>query len=292
MSSVRYLCRLASVLALASAACAQTKLEVTSRLGTKFYSLADNKGAVAGAQKSLMADPKSAELLLKLAQAQVSVWEDKEAAATLTRALVISPQDAGLYTERGHREVPLRRFTQARADLSRAAELNPKNMAAHYHLGLAHYFLGEFSEAAIAFRHAVETAPNTDEIINSTNWLYAALRRAHRNDEAAKALEAVPPEMTNKEPHTKFYLNLVRFFQGKMNGADALPPEPPVGNTDQEVELPFDTVAYGIGNWHLYNGDSAKAQEYFHRILKGHVWITWGFVGAETELLRKQPEAR
>ena len=131
------------------------------------------------------------------------------------------------------------------------------------------------------------TAPNTDERINSTNWLYAALRRAGKPEEAAKALEAVPPEMTNEQPHTKFYLNLVRFFQGRMTESEALPPEPPAGNTDQEVELPFDTVAYGIGNWHLYHGDTAKAQEYFRRVLKGHVWITWGFVGAETELLRK-----
>jgi hypothetical protein len=153
-------------------------------------------------------------------------------------------------------------------------------------------FPGEFSPAADAFRQAVETAPNTDEIINSTNWLYAALRRPGRAAEAAKALEAVPPDMTNKEPHTKFYLNLVHFFQGRMSEADALPPEPPAGNTDQEVELPFDTVTYGIGNWYLYNGNIAKAQEYFRRVLRGHVWITWGFVGSETELLRNPASAR
>lgn len=291
MSIARSFCSLASLLALAAAAPAQTKLEVTSGLGAKFYSLPDDKGGVSAAGKALAADPKSPALLLKLAQAQIAVWEDKEAVTTLTRALAVSPKDAALLTERGHREVPLRQFAKARSDLSRAAELDPKNMAAYYHLGLSHYFLGEFPEAADAFRHAVETAPNTDEIINSTNWLYAALRRAGRADEAAKALEAVPPDMTNKEPHTKFYLNLVRFFQGRMSEADALPPEPP-GNTDQEVELPFDTVAYGIGNWHLYRGDTAKAQEYFRRILKGHVWITWGFVGAETELLRKPAGAK
>jgi TolA-binding protein len=74
MSTLRSLCWLASVVALAATAPAQTKLEVTSKLGTKFYSLADDKGAVAGAQKSLAANPKSPELLLKLAQAQVSVW--------------------------------------------------------------------------------------------------------------------------------------------------------------------------------------------------------------------------
>lgn len=285
MATVRSLCFLASAFTLVIAAPAQTKLEVTSGLGTKFHSLPDEKGVVSAAQKNLAAKANDPDLLLKLAQAQISVWEDKEAVATLTRALAISPDSAALYTERGHREVPLREFARARADLSRATTLDPKNMAAYYHLGLAHYFLFEFPEAAVAFRHAVETAPNTDEVINSTNWLYAALRRANRPEEAAKALEAVPPDMTNKEPHTKFYLNLVRFFQGRMSESDALPPEPPAGNTDQEVELPFDTVAYGIGNWHLYNGNPAKAREYFQRILKGHVWITWGFVWAEKEML-------
>ena len=286
MTTVPSLCFLASMLVLATGAPAQTTLQVTSKLGTKFYSLADEKGAVAAAQKNLAADPKSPDLLLKLAQAQISVWQDKEAVETLTRALAISPENADLYVERGHRKLPLREFARARDDLSRAAALNPKSMEAYYHLGLAHYFLGEFTPAAEAFRHAVETAPNTDERINSTNWLYAALRRAKRSDEAAKALEAVPPEMTNKEPHTRFYLNLVRFFQGRMSESEALPSEPPAGNTDPEVELPFDTVAYGIGNWHLAGGNTAKAQEYFHRILKGHVWITWGFIGAETEIQR------
>ena len=217
MTTARSLYFLASVLALAGAATAQTKLEVTSKLGTKFHSLADEKGVVAAAQKNLAADPKSPDLLLKLAQAQISVWEDKEAVDTLTRALAISPENAAFYLERGHRELPLREFTKARSDLTRAAALNPKDMGAYYHLGLAHYFLGEFAPAAEAFRHAVETAPNTDERINSTNWLFAALSRAGKTADAAKALEAVPPEMTNESPHTRFYLNLVRFFQGRMS---------------------------------------------------------------------------
>lgn len=263
-----------------------TRLEVATRLGAKFYSLPDEKGVVPAAEKSLAADARNPGLLLKLAQAQVSVWQDREAVATLGRAIALTPKQAALYTERGHRELPLREFARARTDLNRAVSLDPKDEAAYYHLGLAHYFLREFSTAADAFRHSVETAPTIDERINSVNWLYAALRRAGRNEEAAKALELVPPEMTFKEPHTRFYLNLVRFFQGGMTEADALPPEPPAGNTDQETELRFDTVAYGIGNWHLYNGHADKAREYFHRVAKGHIWITWGFIGSEMELLR------
>jgi len=262
------------LLALASLASAQT-LEVTSKLGRKFYSMPDPKGVVAAAQK---------ESPLKLAQAQISVWQDREAVETLTRAIAASPQNGDLLTERGHRYLPLRDFAKAQADLKRAVEINPKNMTAYYHLGLSYYFLNQFSEAADAFAHAVATAPNTDERINSTNWLYAALRRANKPAEAAKALEAVPPDMTNESPHTKFYLNLVRFFQGRMTESEALPAEPPANNTDQEVELPFDTVAYGIGNWYLYNGNPAKAQEYFRRVMKGHVWVTWGFIGSELQL--------
>jgi tetratricopeptide (TPR) repeat protein len=287
MPTTHSLSYLVVALVISSSASAQTKVEVTSKLGTKFSSLPDDKGVVATAQKNLAADPKNPDLLLKLAQAQIAVWEEKEAIATLTRALAVSPRNGGLYTERGHRELPLRMFSQARTDLTRAAEMTPKDMAVYYHLGLAHYFLGEFSPAADAFGQAVKTAPSTDEIINATNWYYAALRRAGRNAEAAKALEAVPADMTNKAPHTKHYLNLVRFYQGRMSEADAMPPPPPAGNTDQEVELPFDTVGYGIGNWHLYNGDVAKAREYFQKVLTGHVWVTWGFIGSETELLRK-----
>jgi tetratricopeptide (TPR) repeat protein len=276
---------LASVVALTASAQAQT-LQFTSALGTKFESLRDNQGVVAAAEKALAADPKNVSLLLKLAQAQASVWQDREAVETLTRALAINPQNADLYTERGHRRLPLRQFSEARADLTRSVALDPKNVEAYYHLGLSHYFLGEFPKAADAFQHAVDLAPNTDSRINSTNWLYASLRRANQPQQAKEALAAITPEMSNSEPHTRFYLNLVRFFQGAMPEAQALPPDPVREGADFEPELAYDTVAYGIGNWHLYQHDTAKAQEYFRSVLKGRVWITWGFVGSETEMVR------
>ncbi len=262
-------------------------LEVTSPLGTKFYSIPDDKGVVAEAQKASAADPHNAGLLLKLAQARAAVWQDREAVAVCTEGLALNPDGVDLLVERGHRELPLREFAKARNDLSRAAKLDPKRMDAYYHLGLAHYFLREFPAAADAFRHAVETAPDDDERINSTNWLYAALRRANRRDDAANAAAAIPPEMTNQAPHTLHYLNLVRLFQGRMSEQAAVPKEPPRDGSDTEAELAFDTVAYGVGNWHLYNGDRAKAREYFQRVLQGKVWITWGFIGAECEMARK-----
>jgi len=262
----------------------QTVLEVTSPLGTKFYSLPDEKGAVAAARKAAEADPKNPDLLLKLAQAQAGGWLEREAVETCTRGLALDPDRADLLTERGHRNLPLREFEKARADLSRAVQIDPKNMAGYYHLGLAHYFLGEFAAAAEAFQHAVDTAPNTDERINSTNWVYAALRRANKPREAAAAAAAIGPEMANKEPHTLHYLNLVRLFQGRMNEEQITPPVPPRDGSDTEAELRFDTVMYGIGNFRLYNGQPDKAMDYFRRVLEGKVWVTWGFIGAEREV--------
>ncbi len=265
---------------------AQTALEVTTPLGTKFYALADDKRTVAEAEKRLAADPRNPDLILKLALAQSAVREYREAVATCTRGLAIAPQNADLLIERGHRELGLREFTRARADLERAVKIDPSKMAGYYHLGLAHYFLGEFAPSAEAFRHAVQVAPNTDERINASNWVYASLRRANKPEEAAKALADITPDMKNTEPHTFFYLSLLRFFQGKVAEAEVVPPEPPSNNTDQEPELRFDTVAYGVGNWYLYNGNPAKAQEYFKRIVKGQVWLTWGFIGAEVEVAK------
>src|SRR5258706_435443 len=80
--------------------------------------------------------------------------------------------------------------------------------------------------------------------------------------QAPKALGVAPRSTQNEPPQPTFYLTLVRFFQRKMTEAEAVPPEPPADNADQEGELPFDTVAYGIGNWYLNNGNPAKAKEY------------------------------
>ena len=70
----------------ASLLCAADRplLEVTSPLGTKFYSKPDEKGVVAAAEKALAADPKNVKLLLKLSQAQNSLQQIKQAVNTLS----------------------------------------------------------------------------------------------------------------------------------------------------------------------------------------------------------------
>jgi Flp pilus assembly protein TadD len=264
---------------------AQPAPQVTTPLGRTFQSLADPKGVVAVAEKELAADPKNPKLFLKLAQAQATVWQEKEAVETCTRGLEANPNNADLLTERGHRELPLRQFAKARDDLSRAIAIDPKQTEAYYHLGLAHYFVGEFAPAADAFCKGRDLVTSQDSLVNFTNWCYAALRRAGKKEEATKSLEKVPLDMKSNAGHTEIYFSLVRFYQGQKTESEILPPAPK-DPSDTEAELSYDTVNYQVGNWHMYNGEPAIALEYFRRVSKGNVWVTWGFIGSEVEMAK------
>jgi tetratricopeptide (TPR) repeat protein len=261
-------------------------VEVTSALGRKLYSLPDDE-SVTAARKRLAADPKNVALVLALSKAEAGRRQYREAIETCTKGLLGAPKDADLYVERGHRELGLREFGPAMQDLKRATELAPNNLDAHYHLGLAHYFLGEFSAAAASFEAARALAKNNDSLIDCSNWLYVSLRRAGQEARANEALARITPEVKNTEPHLYFYLRLLHFYQGKLTEKEVLPP-PPAKPDDLEAELSFNTVSYGVGNWHLYHHETSQAMNLFKEVVKGEAWNSWGFIGSEVELARSK----
>jgi tetratricopeptide (TPR) repeat protein len=258
-------------------------LELTSGLGRKLYALPDNDALIA-ARKSLASDPKNVDLVLRLSKAQAARRQYNEAVATSTLGLALAPRNSDLYTERGHRKLGLREFKPAMADLQEAARLSPDNLDAHYHLGLSHYFLGEFDQAAASFEKARSLAKNDDSLIACSNWLYVSLRRAGKEQQAAKVLERITAAVKNTEPHLFFYLRLLRFYQGQLTAEAVLPP-PPTGPGDVEGELSFNTVNYGVGNWGVYNGKASDAAALFRKVVNGEAWNSWGFIGSEVELL-------
>jgi len=272
-----------AVYAQASAKASNGAFETTSLLGRKLYAQPDD-GPIAAARKKLAADPKDMKLILALSQAQAGRREYREAIATCTKGLAPAPKSADLYIERGHRELGLREFKAAERDLSHAASLDPAKLDAFYHLGLAHYFQGQFPAAAESFRKALALAKSDDSVIDCSNWLYVSLRRASQSTQAAEVLKRITPEMKNTEPHLLFYLHLLRFYQGAMTEKDVLPEKPSDPN-DTEAELAFDTVTYGVGNWHFYNDHDAKrANALFRQVVAGQAWNAWGFVGSEVAL--------
>jgi len=262
----------------------EPSFEVASALGRSLYALPDDEN-VTTARKKLSADPKNVALVLALSKAEAGRRQYREAVATCTKGLSAAPQNADLYVERGHRELGLREFGTAMQDLKRATELAPNNLDAHYHLGLAHYFLGEFSAAAASFEAARALAKNNDSLIDCSNWLYVSLRRAGQEARANEALARITPEVKNTEPHLYFYLRLLHFYQGKLSEKEVLPPAPAKPD-DVEAELSFNTVSYGVGNWHLYHHETPQAMSLFKEVVKGEAWNSWGFVGSEVELAR------
>jgi hypothetical protein len=46
------------------------------------------------------------------------------------------------------------------------------------------------------------------------------------------------------------------------------------------------TQGYGVANYYLVHGDSAKAREVFEKIVAGTGWNAFGFIAAEADLRR------
>ncbi len=55
-------------------------------------------------------------------------------------------------------------------------------------------------------------------------------------------------------------------------------------NTADDVQIA--TQGYGVGNWHLVNGDRGKAKEIFDRVVAGRAWAAFGYIAAEADLKR------
>jgi len=251
--------------------------EVVSPLGAKFYARADEKGAVAEAERKLAADPRNLDLVLALARAQADLWRYRDAIATYTRGIEAAPSDARLYRHRGHRYISTRQFDRARADLERAAKLDDQDFDIWYHLGLAHYLGGDFARAAEAYERCRAVAKTDDRIIAVSDWLYMTYRRLKQDAEAAKVLARITPGMEVKENQS--YFARLLFYKGMKKESELV-------NAEKATDLEIATVGYGLGNWHLCNGNAEKARAYFNKIVAGQYWPAFGFIAAEAELAR------
>ncbi len=258
--------------------------ETTSLLGQKLYAQTDDNNITVARAKLSNGSPSVVEYIA-LSQAEAGRRQYQEAIKTDSEALATFPNNADLLLERGHRELGLRAFAPAQKDLEHAVQADPSKLDSHYHLGLALYFQGQFAEAATHFGHARDLAKNDDSLIDCSNWLYVSLRRAGKQQEAAEVLTRIGPSVHNTEPHLAFYLHLLRFYQGQQTERAILPAKPAPGDT--EAELSYNTISYGVGNWHLYNGEKAVALPYFKRVVTGEAWNSWGFIGSEAELARR-----
>jgi hypothetical protein len=79
------------------------------------------------------------------------------------------------------------------------------------------------------------------------------------------------------------YHQLLLLYRGE------LPPDSVLAlDSSGELSVTDATAAYGIGNWHLYNGRVAAAERIFARIVAGGQWGAFGHIAAEAELARRR----
>lgn len=255
---------------------------------------------LADAKAQFDKNPMDADAVIWLGRRTAYLGKYKEAIEIYTKGISVHPNDARLYRHRGHRFITLRCFDDAVKDFEKATKLikgkpdeiepdgmpNAKNIPTstlqsniRYHLGLAYYLKGDFKKALDAYREDIKVSKNPDMLVATTHWLYMTLRRLNQNAEAQKALEPIKDDMDIIE--NQAYYTLLKMYQGKLTPEKLLEEMEKSGNGLNNV-----SVAYGIGNWYLYNGQREKAFEVFRKIASSDQWASFGFITAEAELKR------
>ncbi len=278
------------------------KAELPSLLGKSLTSpppgddLAKLEANLKEAREALAADPDNLEKIVWVGRRLGYLWRMNEAVEVYTKGIAKHPDYAPLYRHRGHRYISLRKFDLAIADLDKAVELiagkadqveqdgqpNRMNMPLttlkyniYYHLGLARYLAGDYRGAVIVWREGGEHVRVLDDNrIAMIYWIHNALRHLGR-DGAAKS-ELIPVADGMNVIENKAYYRLLRMYAGSIK-PDALIPA-------DTSDLDRATLMYGLGTWHLCNGDTKKARAIYRKIIAGPYWPAFGHIAAEAHL--------
>jgi tetratricopeptide (TPR) repeat protein len=263
---------MSTLLSLLAPLCLLQSVEYRSPAGVEYRAQRDT-GAIARAESALAADPRNVDKIIALGVAQSGVRQYREAIATFTRGIGLAPNNALLYRWRGHRYLSTRQFDKAMDDLQRGARVDSTIYGIWYHLGIVRFVRRDFAGAAAAFTRALPMSPDSAERAGSTDWLWMSLSRAGRKTDAQALLERHPdvPNAGNA------YAQRLRLYRGEV-AADSV--FTPADTSDIQIA----TLSYGIGNWYLVQGDTAKARAWFERSVASGGWPAFGFIVAEVEL--------
>jgi tetratricopeptide (TPR) repeat protein len=228
----------------------------------------------------------------------------REAISIFSRGLDEFPDSYKLLRHRGHRYISVREFEAAIADFEKARSLMPEVPETEpdgnpnalgiplsntqfnilYHLGLAHYLLGNWEKAAEAYRACLKYCENDDSKVATSDWLYMTYRKMGDTMRAAEILDTINPDMEIIENDS--YFQRLLMYKGLVQPEDLLNLE--AGN-DPDLGVTLATQGYGVGNWYLANGDTAKAKEIFQMVIESPIWAAFGYIAAEAELAKMNP---
>ena len=281
--------------------------EAISLLGVPLHAIRDDAGLIARADAELAETPNSVTAIVNAGIARSAARRFNSAVEMFTSGIEKFPNEARLYRFRGHRYLSLRRFDDAVRDLEQAVALDSTNYDIAYHLALAYYVTQRYADAAAAidkcmafaenvkwqaveearinpiwYRSCMSLKTDDDGRAAMLDWQYRALRRAGKHAEARRLARAVR-EGWKVRDNGPYYRALL-FYRGIRDETSTL------DSLSAGGELPFVTGAYGVANWHLMEGDTARARALFERIVGGDQWPAFGFIAAEVDLARMRSE--
>lgn len=278
--------------------------QAVSLRGEPLYPAQPNEETLAKlrqAEADYQADPQNADNIIWYGRRKAYAGDYRGAILIYSEGIRLFPEDARFYRHRGHRYISIREFDRAIQDLEKAASLiegtddqiepdglpNARNIPVStlhtniwYHLGLAYYLKNDLENALRVYRRGIEASTNDDMLVATTHWLYMTLRRLGREAEAAAALEPIHPEMDIIE--NQAYYRLCLFYKGLLS-IDELAGE-------DFSDIMNDALAYGLGNWYLYNGQREKAYRIYQQIINRGIWASFGYIAAEADLVREWGE--
>ena len=105
-----------------------------------------------------------------------------------------------------------------------------------------------------------------------------SLSRAGRTAEGKAMLARRPDSL----PIANAYARRLQLYRGEIGPDDVFTP---ADTADVQVA----TLAFGVGNWYLVSGDTARARSWFERSIKSGGWPGFGFIVSEVDLKRTAP---
>jgi tetratricopeptide (TPR) repeat protein len=258
---------------------------------------------LAGARAAWDRDRSDVDALIWVGRRTAYLGRYREAIAIFSEGIARHPGDARLYRHRGHRFLTVRELDRAVADLEKADAIaagrpdevepdglpNARNLPTGtlksnigYHLALAYYLQGDFARAADAWRRARDAVANADNLVACSHWLYLALRRAGRADEADEVLGRVTPGFDVIENGD--YYALLQMYRGERTPASLL------ADAARDEGAGGAALRYGVGAWYFVNGRSPEAIALWQSMVRQPDWPAFGHLAAEAELARPQSE--
>lgn len=275
--------------------------------GDSLFTLLDSAGMSEQIKKlreaeSAYASSSSMEDLIWIGRRQAYLGRHDLAIRTFGLAAQKFPNAPEPLRHRGHRYITTRQFEKAVADFEKAAQLmegrpleieqdgmpNAQNIPLSnlqfnvwYHLGLAHYLMDDFESALEAYKLCLEVSDNDDSIVATLDWYYMTLVKLGRIEDAESLVRAAQTDgMTIVENDA--YFKRMLMYKGEIEPDSLLDMRGDMSDT----RLQYVTQGYGVGNYFLAKGDTAKAREVFGKVLGTGYWAAFGYIASEKELTK------